>query len=298
VATISDLWMYPIKGCRGFPVREATLAATGLEVEGIGDREWVVVDGDGEFLSQREHPKLALVETRMTVSSLRVKAPGMLTLEVPFASEGDVVKVRVWDDSVAAVTQGEVADAWFSSYLGKPARLMRFDPEHTRLSSHRYTGALDAPYKFADAFALLIAGTESLADLDTRLSKAGHAAVTMDRFRPNVVLSGLDAYGEDYIKRLQVREMQLRVVKRGVRCRARPARHLSRQGRRRDVRRERRRRAGFWRHAACWRRGRDHARLLVSRPMSFEAVPRACRVVAHDNGDSRHCCLETYGLGH
>ncbi|MFN9030310.1 MAG: MOSC domain-containing protein [Betaproteobacteria bacterium] len=218
MATISDLWMYPIKGCRGFPVREATLAATGLEVEGIGDREWVVVDGDGEFLSQREHPKLALVETRMTVSSLRVKAPGMLTLEVPFASEGDVVKVRVWDDSVAAVTQGEVADAWFSSYLGKPARLMRFDPEHTRLSSHRYTGALDAPYKFADAFALLIAGTESLADLDTRLSKAGHASVTMDRFRPNVVLSGLDAYGEDYIKRLQVREMQLRVVKPCARC--------------------------------------------------------------------------------
>jgi uncharacterized protein len=218
VATIADLVFYPIKGCRGFSVREATLAVTGLAIDDVGDREWVVVDAHGEFLSQREHPKMALIETRMTGASLRVKAPGMLMLEVPFASEGDVLKVRVWDDEIAAVTQGEIADAWFSTYLGTPARLMRFDPEHTRLASHKYTGALDAPYKFADAFPVLVTSTTSLEDLNARLAKAGHDAVTMERFRPNIVLSGVDAFEEDYCKALQVGQASLRVAKPCVRC--------------------------------------------------------------------------------
>lgn len=216
--TLSQLFIYPVKGCRGIALSSATLAATGLEVDGIGDREWVVVDADGEFLSQREYPRLALVETRMTPSSLRLKAPGMLQLDVPFESEGDVVKARVWDDTVAAVTQGEIADAWFSNFLGVPARLLRFDPEHTRLASHTWTGKDDAPYKFADAFPVLITGEASLADVNARLMRGGHAAVTMERFRPNLVLAGLAAYEEDYLKRLRVGGATLRPVKPCARC--------------------------------------------------------------------------------
>jgi uncharacterized protein YcbX len=215
---LSQLYIFPIKGCRGIALTEAMLAATGLEVDGIGDREWVIVDADGEFLSQREYPKLALVETRMTPSSLRVKAPGMLQLEVPFASEGDVVKARVWNDTVAAVTQGEIADAWLSNYLGIPARLLRFDPEHRRLASPRWTGMDEAPYKFADAFPLLVTNEASLADLNRRLQKNGHTAVDMQRFRPNVVLSGLEAYEEDYVDRITIGEVTLRVVKPCARC--------------------------------------------------------------------------------
>ena len=104
---ISRLLLYPVKGCRGFAVRSAQLASTGLEFNGVGDREWVVVDGEGEFLSQRELPRMALVETRLTASALRLAAPGMLTLEIPFESEGDVVRVRVWDDEIDAVTPAE-----------------------------------------------------------------------------------------------------------------------------------------------------------------------------------------------
>lgn len=217
-ATLSQLFLYPVKGCRGIAVSSATLAATGLEIDGIGDREWVVVDEDGEFISQREYPKLALVETRFTPSSLRLKAPGMLQLEVPFASEGDVVKARVWDDVVAAVTQGKVADAWFSNFLGIPARLLRFDPEHTRLASHRWTGKDDAPYKFADAFPLLITSEASLADLNQRLAKRGHAPVDMRRFRPNLVLAGIEAYEEDYIRTIRIGHVELRAVKPCARC--------------------------------------------------------------------------------
>lgn len=217
-ATITQLHLFPIKGCRGIALRSATLAATGLEVDGIGDREWVIVDADGEFLSQREYPKMALIDLRMTGTSLRVKAPGMLHLEVPFDSEGDVVKARVWDDTIAAVTQGEIADAWFSSFLGTPARLLRFDPEHTRLASHKWTGKDEAPYKFADAFPLLVASEASLADVNARLGKAGHAAVGMERFRPNIVLAGLEAYEEDYLKQLTVAGATVRAVKPCARC--------------------------------------------------------------------------------
>ena len=198
-ARIDALWLYPIKGCRGFSVAAASLAQTGLEVDGIGDREWVVVDESGEFLSQRELPKMALIETRMTGESLRVKAPGMLQLDVPLASEGEVLTVKVWNDEVAAVTQGEIADAWLTRFLGLRCRLMRFDPQATRFSNAKYTSAVTAPYKFADAFAVLVCSTASLSELNARLAARGAAAVTIERFRPNIVLDGIESFDEDYI---------------------------------------------------------------------------------------------------
>ena len=218
MARVGALWMYPIKGCRGLSVPAATLALTGLEVDGIGDREWVVVDDQGEFLSQRELPKMSQIQTRITGVSLRVKAPGMLQLDVPFESEGDVVKVRVWNDEVAAVTQGTIADAWFSQFLGLQCRLVRFDPEASRISNSKYTGALTAPYKFADAFALLVCSAASLAELNGRLAQNGHAAVTIERFRPNIVLDEVEAFDEDYIDHFTIGDAKLRVVKPCVRC--------------------------------------------------------------------------------
>lgn len=217
-ARVVSLHLYPVKGCRGVDLTQAEVEAAGLAREGIGDREWVVVDDEGEFLSQREHPKMALIEPKFGFAELRIRAPGMLELLVPFASEGDVVQARVWDDRVSAVTQGEVADAWFSAYLGRPARLLRFDPEHTRLANHRYTGRHDAPYRFADAFPFLVTNRASLDDLNARLAQRGHAPVTMARFRPNLVIEGLPAYEEDYVKALRLGELELRPVKRCARC--------------------------------------------------------------------------------
>ena len=217
-ARIGALWLDPIKGCRGFSVPSATLASTGLEVDGIGDREWVVVDDQGAFLSQRELPKMAQIETRLTGVSLRLRAPGMLQLDVPFESEGDVLKVRVWNDEVAAVTQGDITDAWFSQFLGLQCRLMRFDPEANRISNQKYTGTLTAPYKFADAFALLICSSASLSDLNTRLAAKGRAEITIERFRPNIVLDDIEAFEEDYVDHITIGDAKLRVVKPCVRC--------------------------------------------------------------------------------
>jgi uncharacterized protein YcbX len=216
--TVAELNLYPIKGCRGLSVRSAQMAATGLEIDGIGDREWVVVDAELEFLSQREHPRMAMIETRFVGESLRVKAPGMLALEVPFASEGDVVEVRVWNDRISAVTQGEVADAWFSRFLGVPARLVRFDPETRRIANQSYTGAVESPYKFADAFAFLITNVASLEDLNARLARNRIAPITMTRFRPNIVLDGLPAFEEDYVSELRCGNVLIRPVKPCARC--------------------------------------------------------------------------------
>ncbi len=217
-AHIDALWLYPIKGCRGLHVPAAKLAQTGLEVDGIGDREWVVVDDHGEFLSQRELPEMAQIETRLTGVSLRLKAPGMLQLDVPFESEGEVLQVRVWNDKVAAVTQGDIADAWFSQFLGQRCRLLRFDPDAKRISNHKYTGALTAPYKFADAFAVLVCSAASLADLNARLAAKGQSPITIERFRPNIVLGGVDAFDEDYVDYMTIGDAKLQVVKPCVRC--------------------------------------------------------------------------------
>jgi len=217
-AVISRLLLYPIKGCRGVSLRSAQLASTGLTVGDIGDREWVVVDEDGQFLSQRELPRMALIGTRLTSTALLLSAPGMLSLEIPFASEGDVLRIRVWNDELDAVTQGRVADQWFSDFLGRRARLMRFDPLARRLSKREYTGATEAPYKFADAFALLVTSEASLADLNARLQAKGLEPVDIDRFRPNIVLDGVDAFEEDYAREVRVGDAVLELVKPCVRC--------------------------------------------------------------------------------
>jgi uncharacterized protein YcbX len=217
-AVISRLFLYPVKGCRGIALRSAQLAETGLAVGDIGDREWVVVDAEGDFLSQRELPRMALIGTRLTGSSLRLSAPGMLTLDIPFESEGDVVRIRVWNDELDAVTQGELADQWFSDFLGRRVRLMRFDPLARRVSRRQYTGATEAPYKFADAFALLVTSEASLADLNSKLQENGQTTVDLDRFRPNIVLDGVDAFEEDFAREVRIGDAVVELVKPCVRC--------------------------------------------------------------------------------
>ena len=217
-ATISRLLLYPVKGCRGVALRSAQLAPTGLSVGDIGDREWVVVDDHDEFLSQREFPRMTLIETRLLTGALRLAAPGMLPLDIPFESEGDVVSIRVWDDELDAVTQGDLADRWFSEFLGRRARLMRFDPLARRISKRRYTGATEAPYKFADAFALLVTSEASLAHLNARLRAKGLAPVDIDRFRPNIVIDGVEAFEEDYAREARNGDAVIELVKLCVRC--------------------------------------------------------------------------------
>ncbi|MFM7705495.1 MAG: MOSC N-terminal beta barrel domain-containing protein, partial [Rubrivivax sp.] len=159
--TLSQLFVHPIKSCAGIELRERALIETGLDL----DREWMVVDAHGEMLTQRELPRMALVQPALRDTDIVLRAPGMLALHVWLDRVEARCRVRVWDDEVDAWDMGDLAAQWFSDFLGlRGLRLVRFDLEgRTRLAERRWTGELEAPTVFADGFPLLVASTASLA---------------------------------------------------------------------------------------------------------------------------------------
>jgi uncharacterized protein YcbX len=199
-ATIEQIWVYPIKSCCGVALTEAELTDTGLAF----DRAWMVVDAEGEFVTQRELPRMALIQPTFKHGQLVLRAPGMLALHLSLEAAEWPHKVRVWSDTVMAYDMGDLAAQWFSDFLGPEApadlkrlRLVRFDPEVKRACDARWTSGREANTQFADGFGLLVTSTASLAELNQRLAKTGEAPVTMQRFRPNIVLAGVEAHDED-----------------------------------------------------------------------------------------------------
>jgi uncharacterized protein YcbX len=190
---IARLFVYPVKSCAGVEVRESVLTETGLDL----DRAWMVVDTDGEFVSQRELPRMALVKVQLKTHEVVLRAPGMLALHLAIDAVEAPTRVRVWDDEVPAFDMGGVAAQWFSDFLGASLRLVRFDPEHDRWSDPRWTGDVKAANQFSDGFPLLVASEGSLQELNRRLAATGHGPVGIERFRPNVVLAGLEPHDED-----------------------------------------------------------------------------------------------------
>jgi len=216
--SIASLYLHPVKSCAGIAVDEALLIETGLQL----DRAWMVVDDAGTMITQRDTPRLALVRITLRGDDMVLRAPGMLALHVSLDAVEQPSRARVWDDEVAAYDMGALAAQWFSDFLGHKARLVRFDPEQKRLSSKRWTGDIDAENAFADGFPILVTSTASLADLNQRLAARGAAPVTMERFRPNVVLDGLQAYDEDNLDLVTLQAdggpVVLKLVKPCARC--------------------------------------------------------------------------------
>ena len=222
MATISQLNVYPIKSCAGISLDEARLFAHGLEY----DRHWMLVDTNGRFVTQRTMPRMALIETELAGGELVVRAPGQTPFHTPLGAsalaEAERLDVMVWRSTLTALDTGAEAAQWFSAFLGAPLRLVRFDPSAQRIANRERTGDTIAPLRFADGYPLLVIGQASLDDLNARLAKKGVDAIPMNRFRPNLVLSGIDAYEEDYIDTLRIAteagEIGLRIVKPCTRC--------------------------------------------------------------------------------
>ncbi len=219
---LSDITFYPIKSCAGIALRTATLTRAGLMVDAIYDREWMVVDPAGQFLSQREHPRMAQIVPRLKADTLELRAPGMLRLEIalglPDAHDAPTLQVQVWDERVKAYDCDATTAAWFSNAIGTPCRLVRFHPDAQRLASSKWTGAVDAPTLFSDGFPVLLIGRASLDDLNEKLSAAGRPSLPMNRFRPNLVIDGLDAFEEDYVDAFTLGAAVLKPVKPCSRC--------------------------------------------------------------------------------
>ena len=217
-ATISRLFVYPVKSCAGVALDHATLLDTGLEF----DRAWMVVDTQGQFVTQRELPRMALIQPELQTFDMVLRAPGMLDQRVQLDKVEHPVQVTVWKDTVPAFDMGDALAQWFSDFLGQPLRLVRFHPEHRRLSSAQWTGETEGLNQFSDGFAVLVTSVASLAELNQRLAAAGEAPVTMERFRPNIVLAGIEAHDEDRLDELLITtaqgEARLRMVKPCPRC--------------------------------------------------------------------------------
>lgn len=216
-ARIARLFAYPVKSCAGVELTQAMLTDTGLDL----DRAWMVVDAKGQGVTQRELPRLALVRPQIKHQDVVLRAPGMLALHLSIEAVEEPVRVRVWDDEVAAYDMGAVAAQWFSDFLGTPLRLVRFDPEHRRLSNLEWTGGVEAPNQFSDGYPVLVLGEASLDGLNGRLARAGHAPVGIERFRPNLVLAGVEAHDEDRVAELSIasdQPVRLQLVKPCARC--------------------------------------------------------------------------------
>jgi uncharacterized protein YcbX len=220
--TVSGLYTYPIKSCAGIALNEARLLDTGLEY----DRNWMVVDPSGLMLTQRSHGRLALIRVALGERDLIISAPGMPDLRTPLAvtalERPALIETRVWRDTMSAFDTGPQTEAWFSAFLGVPARLVRFDPAVRRVVDPLWTGDIAAITQFSDGFPLLVIGEASLADLNRRLAGKGAPPIPMNRFRPNLVFTGLEAYEEDYVENLTIwvgdEAVQLHLAKPCARC--------------------------------------------------------------------------------
>ena len=209
-ATIAALFAYPVKSCRGLQIAAARVTERGFE----HDREWMIVDTAGRFLTQREIPALAMIVPALSASTLELTAPGRMPLGIPLDHAGTPETVTVWRDSLPAIDQGRAAADWLSDCLGRDVRLVRFDPRVRRACNRAYVGDSGAHTGFADAYPMLVLSEGSLADLNARLA----APLPVNRFRPNVVLSGIEAYDEDHIDEIVAGPVTMKLVKPCTRC--------------------------------------------------------------------------------
>jgi uncharacterized protein YcbX len=208
--TVSDLYVYPVKSCRGIVLERAEVADCGF----AHDRQWMVADADGRFLSQRTQPSLARVDVRVAIDSLVISATGMPDLRVPLDDAVSATRiVTIWRNTCLAESAGPRAARWFSDFLGTACELVRMPPTARRPVD---PGSSDAGDRvgFADGFPFLLLSQASLDELNRRLE----IPVPMDRFRPNIVLTGCEPHAEDSWSAITISGISFRVVKPCARC--------------------------------------------------------------------------------
>ena len=214
-ATIAGLSIYPVKSCHGVDTRYVQVLPTGLAHDGVRDREWMVIDARGRFLTQREVPDLALVRVVVRDARLELLVPG----HAPVApGKGATCDVQVWGAHVRGIDAGDDCARALSAHLGRDVRMVRFDDRLPRPCNPDYVGATGATTLFADGYPVLVIGRASLDDLNARLVAHGFPTVPMNRFRPNLVLDGLDAYDEDHLDTITTGAVTLKLVKPCTRC--------------------------------------------------------------------------------
>jgi len=208
-ATVSGLFVYPIKACGAVALDTVTLHTHGLD----GDRRYMLVDEAGTFISQRTHPELARVRCTLQNDLIGAAVPERPPLHLPRRFTGSQrLQVSIWRDVVQARVHEE-GSVWFSALLSAPVRLVYVPDEALRTVDPAKAGP-DDRVAFADAYPLLLTSESSLAELNRHTTEP----VPMERFRPNVVIAGWPAYAEDTLTNFRIGEVPLFMPKLCDRC--------------------------------------------------------------------------------
>ncbi len=209
--TLATISIYPVKSLRGHDVLISRVEHMGLE----NDRRLMVVDPSGLFLTQRQHAQMALVTPLLDANRVTLSAPGMNNLTFELIKLGKHMNVEIWSSSgVDAIDQGDLAAEWLSEFLKMPARLVRINEELPRKVNPDYALDPDDRVGFADGFPILVISQESLDDLNKRLE----IPIPMNRFRPNIVINGVEPFAEDGWKRIRIGQVEMGLVKPCARC--------------------------------------------------------------------------------
>ena len=208
---LSSLIYYPIKACRGFKVDSANVERMGLEY----DRRMMVVTNKGDFLTQREYPKLALVTPTLNDGTLTLSTPNYDSIRLATRKCGASQPVNIWKSKgVQAIDQGDEAARWFSDWLCASVRLVHIADGYKRTVNEEYTINPDDHTGFSDGYPILLTSEEGLQDLNSRLD----SPIPMNRFRPNIVVKGGAPFVEDSWNRIRIGDVELAVVKPCARC--------------------------------------------------------------------------------
>lgn len=216
MAQLTSLHRFPVKSCRGESLDSAVVEPWGLR----GDRRWMVVDDAGTVITAREVNQLVLVDPELTPTGLRLTARDLPTLEVATPDPSVQMPVALWSSRLDAVPAGPEADAWISKAIGVSARLVHLDDPRKRPTSPDFSEPEDR-VSFADGYPLLVATEESLAALNEVVLAAvdgDREPLPMTRFRPSVVVSGVEPWAEDDWRRIRIGDAVFRAVKGCARC--------------------------------------------------------------------------------
>jgi len=209
---LQEIYLYPIKSLGGISVRQALVEERGFRY----DRRWMLVDKKGDFVTQRQYPQLALLQVALSEMQLEVFSKGDPSQRIAFDLElasNQELKVSIWGDQVLARVVSAEVSRWLSDFLQMELDLVVMPESSHRIMDPRYAVQGES-VSFADGMPYVMIGQSSLDDLNQRLNEP----VRMDRFRPNMVFSGGEAYAEDQFKQLQIGEVGFQVVKPCGRC--------------------------------------------------------------------------------
>lgn len=207
---LSGLFIYPVKSLAGIQVDRWPVSDTGF----LYDRKWMLIDSDGNFLSQRKLPRMALIKTAIWQDRLKLTAPGMEAFSLPLEQQaGSIISSTVWQDQCNARHVSSEADEWFSRFLGLPCQLVFKPDDVIRPVDTRYARLTDQT-AFSDGFPFLIISEASLDNLNAAMG----LKFSMARFRPNLVVAGCTGYAEDTWREIRIGSIDFRLPKPCSRC--------------------------------------------------------------------------------